>query len=384
MKHLYWILPIALPLLLLAACVRATVPEKFPVIEIVGVPAHGDSLVIIGAGFGEKAQAAPLKWDDFQAGNNGDIVSQAEPYPWGVDISSDDGVTPPDSVAYLDNDDYNRFPGDQCSHQVFGNRGNGVTHIWTNTMSVDYIEIGVGQQIYVSAYGLLNMAGELARNAKMWFLASPGNQWGEPSSRLDFYPNDSSGHSYYTQCDESIQDDGNIYGYDNDFMGINSGEFHRYEFIHITGDAGAANGYQASYVDLVAPDVADNQTVHECDPYWTLNIMSYWDWSDGPSQPFGTADVYFSEIYVDITLQRVEIGDASTWDACTHREIQIPYSWKDTEIKIVMNFGTFASDADLWLFVVGADGSVTEGKEIVGEEEAGSGRGHENIFDIGD
>ena len=31
---------------------------------------------------------------------------------------------------------------------------------------------------------------------------------------------------------------------------------------------------------------------------------------------------YFSEVYIDNTQARVEIGNASNWDACTHREIK--------------------------------------------------------------
>src|SRR5690606_20940649 len=59
---------------------------------------------------------------------------------------------------------------------------------------------------------------------------------------------------------------------------------------------------------------------------------------DGKHQTHQTHEM--SEIYMDSTFQRVMIGNAATFDAVTHYEIQMPMSWSDTEVKIKVNLGS--------------------------------------------
>lgn len=68
----------------------------------------------------------------------------------------------------------------------------------------------------------------------------------------------------------------------------------------------------------------------------------------------------------DMTIQvgswaRVELGNASTWSACTHREIQKPTSWSATEIEFDAFYGSFASNDEVYLYVVDGDGDVSPG-----------------------
>ena len=77
-----------------------------------------------------------------------------------------------------------------------------------------------------------------------------------------------------------------------------------------------------------------------------------------------TAKAWFDDIYIATTQARVEIGDASTWDTCTHREIQIPSSWQAGQITITINQGSFPAKSSAYLFVVDANGNVSNGKEI--------------------
>lgn len=59
----------------------------------------------------------------------------------------------------------------------------------------------------------------------------------------------------------------------------------------------------------------------------------------------------------------IEIGNASTWAACTHREIQIPTAWTTDEITATINQGSLP-DGTAYLFVVDADGVASDGYEI--------------------
>jgi len=66
----------------------------------------------------------------------------------------------------------------------------------------------------------------------------------------------------------------------------------------------------------------------------------------------------FDDIYVDYTYARVELGNASTWAACTRKEIQIPRQWSASQITIDVNQGSFSAGTQAYLYVVDANGSV--------------------------
>lgn len=71
--------------------------------------------------------------------------------------------------------------------------------------------------------------------------------------------------------------------------------------------------------------------------------------------------MYIDDVYIDNTLARVEIGNASAWSACTERVIQIPTSWNSNgqSITATLNQGAFP-DGDAYLYIVNADGEVNE------------------------
>jgi len=72
----------------------------------------------------------------------------------------------------------------------------------------------------------------------------------------------------------------------------------------------------------------------------------------------GTAmHMWVDDVYLDITLARIVLGDKATWASCTHREVQIPTAWSDTSITVMVNQGAFQDGAQAYLYVVDADGT---------------------------
>ena len=71
----------------------------------------------------------------------------------------------------------------------------------------------------------------------------------------------------------------------------------------------------------------------------------------------GNFHFYIDDVYVSNTQARVEIGNASSFTSCTHREIQIPSAWASGSIAVTVNAGTFGSGT-AYLYVVDANGSV--------------------------
>jgi hypothetical protein len=72
---------------------------------------------------------------------------------------------------------------------------------------------------------------------------------------------------------------------------------------------------------------------------------------------------YLDQVYIDNTPAHVFISDNPnvTWpDMGTsyHSEIQVPSDWSDSSITFTLNQGTFADDAQAYLYVVDANGNV--------------------------
>jgi hypothetical protein len=61
-------------------------------------------------------------------------------------------------------------------------------------------------------------------------------------------------------------------------------------------------------------------------------------------------------VYLDTSWARVEIGNAATYGACTHREIQIPTAWAATSITATVNRGSFGASDAAYLYVIPSTG----------------------------
>jgi hypothetical protein len=66
---------------------------------------------------------------------------------------------------------------------------------------------------------------------------------------------------------------------------------------------------------------------------------------------------YLGSLYLDYTLQRVMLGNASTLANCTIREPQPATAWSDTSITVTVNQGNIVSGA-AWVFVLDAAGAT--------------------------
>lgn len=74
------------------------------------------------------------------------------------------------------------------------------------------------------------------------------------------------------------------------------------------------------------------------------------------------------DVYLDNSWARVMVGNASTLIDSHHIEPQIPSAWSDTEIVATVNRGTFNAGDTAYLFVVDANGSVSNGHQITFSE----------------
>lgn len=71
--------------------------------------------------------------------------------------------------------------------------------------------------------------------------------------------------------------------------------------------------------------------------------------------------VEFGEIYIDHSFSRVYLGDAPTWGACTHRELQRPISWSDGQVVVDKKFGGLSGDKYAYVVTNFWPNDATEG-----------------------
>lgn len=92
-------------------------------------------------------------------------------------------------------------------------------------------------------------------------------------------------------------------------------------------------------------------------PMQAVHFVSYMKNLNDAESPFS---VQTDDHYVDFTQARIELGNAATFSKATHREIQKPLFWNNSQIEFSPNTGAFKEDESIYLFIVNADGSVNE------------------------
>jgi hypothetical protein len=84
------------------------------------------------------------------------------------------------------------------------------------------------------------------------------------------------------------------------------------------------------------------------------------DWSVGNyfSSASGSTWVDFDDVYLDHSQARVELGNASTYNACTVLEIQPPAAWSGSQITARINRGALGTATNAYVYVIDPAGNV--------------------------
>jgi len=303
----------------------------------------GKSVTIMGQFFGTKSPAPPLKWDDFEAGTAGATLTdhQAEwvAYAGGGALYSEN--TPHSgNLSVMNNTDRSEFATNYIdlphSDEIF-------ISYWWRTMEASTEDYGVIKLCRINSShdagggGRYNGIGETflsnlnprgpdspyfafndgLENKTLGYVRQPENQWG----RIDMYKKLSN-------------------------PGLTNGE------------AFCNNITTQRYVQ--AKDIMTRAASFEFQlDTVLLGLMM--------ANAQGYYELYLDDIYIDNTLARVELGNNSSFDACTHREMQIPSAWDDqgNVVQVTVNTGAFTDGESAWMFVVDENGSASNGFPVV-------------------
>jgi hypothetical protein len=125
---------------------------------------------------------------------------------------------------------------------------------------------------------------------------------------------------------------------------------------------GQANGQMRIWIDGKLRDQTTNLITNTSSDGAAENkrpyVIGFYD-SWGPSNAaVSNMYAYYSDIYVDNTWARVELGNANTYGGCTLREVQIPTAWNASSLTVQVNQGSFTDGQTAYLYVVNANGQV--------------------------
>lgn len=329
-------------------------PPGFVISSVSGTVEHGEVITIAGAGFGTKSPAAPYKWDNLESyAVGGDPATNG----W-MNFSTGDGAHVP---AAINND---QVRGGSFCTKALKQRyfRDGSINQYGQYFGLD--SLSAQRFWYLSYYyRQTELGGSPSVNHKLvGFRGGTTSAVTDPQMRHDQYHTSVGGHVLMRDENGTAVHNNwtNAYYY-------TQSTWQRFEYLVDIGDAGVANGRVQWYLDNVLKEPPSSAATLQMrtDPadvfdfFVINNFIAQRDAADLPiNAPW---DCWVDDVYIDFTRARVEIGDAATWAACTHRELQIPTAWSSTSITAVVNAGTFSSFTGCYLYVVEATGNVTGG-----------------------
>jgi len=299
---------------------------------------HGETVTILGTDFGAKSPAAPMRYDNFEDGTPGGALKPMDEGGWYTFEYT--GVRPTYSQGRQ------RVPGEMSVIQDYSVSSN-------QTIGLKYMDVDT---LYVSGWTYrddFDGTAMSSENVKFWgnfTHAEPGDVFTNPQCRYDAYWATNSGHLYV-----NVENSGDPMAR-GDYAGPRAylNEWFRLERYIAIGNPGEPNGsswcaYNGDRFSEISGIFRHTNLSYN---YWLIGQYFRKRPSSDQSLPEASVKTYWGELYVDNTRARIEIGNNINFEACTHREIQVPETWNDGQITFQVNQGTFPMGEDLFLFVV--------------------------------
>jgi len=322
--------------------------------SVSGTISPGGTVTIYGSGFGTKSQAAPRIWDDFESGTNGDSIDGKAPVVgpnW--DTYTSHGTLP----KYCNVG--NRANSSLCSKHDF------VVASQYNC-SLEYYEV-TDTAYFTFWWKYSKQQAFFNRNTKPWI------EYGQTGG---YYPLAYNGFGNPDYGDgalrDSIQDSPSPSGptkWGSPNLSNIVDEWIRFEVWAVQSTPNVSDGTLRTWVHR--PQGSSPSIVLSLDNSNRMTRTSSHQWKQWhfgsyharDVDPYGgggpaSAYIYTDDVYFDVTLARVELGNAATWNACTHREIQVPSAWSSGMITAAANRGSFPDGTTAYLYVVDGTGAV--------------------------
>lgn len=316
----------------------ATPSYSNPIIEnIEGSAKSGEGLLLIGDLFGSNPNPLPIINEDFEEGNDGDFLDATGKWIKTDAQGHNSGIF----------STQNPRTGTQSALWEFRVEDENFRHDWYQKTD-DY------EQLYATFWLWWDDVTGDSGIYKGCRFNSDTKYSGAPRLGISGYTSETRYKPYSWAT-----------GSDTSFIAsewIDHGQWVRTEMYFKLSDPGVENSeVMIDHIGHARQEVSGfmSRDENEGDKY--LNIFYL-----GQAVVRGDTDgeIYMDDLYVSNTRARVEIGNNSVFEECTHREIQVINTWLDEEIEVTFNQGSFMDHEDVFLFVVDADGNVSNGYPV--------------------
>jgi hypothetical protein len=332
-----------------------------------GTLTHGATVTITGSGFGTKGAAAPTAFGDMENNSvNARIGSWTDPdgYPNGSVAVSDNNQRHANSnynaaCTFSVSNTHCAFEGAPASASIYAQYwlyldsafdwGNANIKLFRlrATSGAENLRVQSYNRGDVVVEGVDEGHGGYYSGACPpspsggWYPVVPGGStadavWGHSSNCSDWLPGSIEWRSLQTDISKSA--------------------WHLFQFEFQEGDASTANGVMRWWVD--GRKVFDHSDITTRTGSYNKYVQDLGFYRDSLSDGSGT--LHLDDLYIDNTWSRVEIGNAATYAASTHREIQPATAWdaNGQSIAVTLNRGSFGAFDNAYLYVVDSTGAV--------------------------
>jgi chitodextrinase len=317
--------------------------------SITGTVSSGQALVINGSSLGTKATAAPILWDDFQSATVGSNLPGRVP-PVGT-AGAYERINPSGVSSIPTVSSTRSYSGDRCAFQRY-TAGQNVFPKLAN-------EVGAIDSVYIAFWAYYTRyTGTGAYGIFKWNRAGGGPDPYTANPRFsDTIRTNASGsvvtvdRSYLNGSGTPIWDQ-----LQPGYSAANEPDANGWRFIEYwykLSTPGVADGKFHKWADgLQCSALGDNEMTRQSGETGQIEyVITCFDGLDSPPADTGV-DLFMDNYWIDRTPQRVVVGNASTWAACTRKDPQPASSWTNSQIQITANLPNYSAGATVHFYVV--------------------------------
>lgn len=308
-----------------------------PIIDdIVGNP-NGGAITVKGVNFGP-GSASPVLWDDFEGGSDGNVLAATPKI----------GSWVPNSNAVPT---YTNLTSHSGALALQANRTS------TFTSSNFASALPDSPDFYVSFWFNYNYSASTTGHIELFhFFSDPVITSPEVLSGANVLG--AGVEDWYSTF--FLENTGRFQKTAYPANGPSQNVWHHFEALARQSAVGVSDGLVRFSIDGV--------NVYDQTSSITREKPGRWQWAsffEVMANFAGVSGSYIDDTFINTTWARVEIGDAPTYAASTHREIQVTSSWSNTNIAIpTVHWGSFAPGVTAYVYVINAGNVNSNGFPI--------------------
>jgi hypothetical protein len=313
-----------------------------------GTIANGQTITIAGSSFGTKSTAGPLVWEDFNDGSLNGLAAHG-----GMSLTNSDNLRHPFSAHNA-----------RANFKITDANGDGNYFSYDNQSApkwfVQYwVKLASNWHWGTSTYG---GSDDGLANVKVFRLFPMGSR---TYSDVGYSLHGMDGGDMLRFVENGVETYLNV----DARPWFATGVWHNVQ-VQYSENSGVdrSDGTMRLWIDGVLRDSTTTLVTNVGSDGSAVNkrpyIIGFFDSWPASDASVSNMYAYYSDIYVDNTWARVELGDASTYGACKHREMQVPTAWGSGSISVRVAQGSFTSGQTAYLFVTDASGNVSSGRPV--------------------